>query len=104
MKNDDENEARADDNNHPVKPTRREIQRNPRQNLQNVDRRASRKPYRGDRLPWRLGIGQRGGLSPRETYEGSRPGVRRTPGPALTQLHGRRSGGLIWQGSDDQSL
>ena len=35
--------------------------------------RTDRQPHRGDRLPRRLGAGQRGGLSPRETHEGARP-------------------------------
>jgi molybdopterin-dependent oxidoreductase iron-sulfur protein len=75
-----------------------------RHKLPDAGERPYRQPHGGHRLSRRLGTGQRGGLSPRETHAGPRPGVHRAPGPALTQLHGRRAGGLIWQRGDDQPL
>ena len=57
-----------------------------------------------DRLPGRRAEHERGVLPLPEGGPAARPGLRRAPGPTLTQPHGPRSGGLVREGGDDQPL
>ena len=52
-----------------------------------------------DRLPGRRAEHERGVLPLPEGGPAARPGVRRAPGPTLTQPHGPRSGGLVRAGA-----